>query len=170
MTGDIPRRNDELASGPASLEEQLLSPAYRVSRESFWDRARALGDDGYDVMERARVYRWLPVPSWGRDGWDLGAWPLVVMYLRTAGEQYELAYYVEGDVTVYRYPTRELRDAATDALAFWHWKHAGEEWVAGIDRVEDAPAHLRGPFSWKRLERSQEDQWCARLDSPCTER
>jgi hypothetical protein len=105
-----------------SLEEQLLSPAYRVRRELFWDRARMQGDDGYDVMERAGVHRWRAIPSWGRDGWDLGAWPLVVILHRTTGGVSEIAYYVEGDVEVYRYPTRELRDAATDCLAFWHWR------------------------------------------------
>jgi len=141
--------------GAPSLEEQLLSATYRVPGESFWDRARMLGDDGYDVMERAEAHYWSVIPSWGRDGWDLGSWPLVIMCHRTSGGAYELAYYVEGDVRVYRYPARELRDAATDVLAFWHWRHAEEEWVAGIERVEDAPEHLRGAFSWDRLEQSK---------------
>ena len=111
-----------------------------MSLESFWDRARALGDDGYDVMDRARVYRWIAVPSWGRDGWDLGTWPLVVMYHRTAGEQYDLAYYVEGDVTVYRYASRELRDAATDCLAFWHWSRAA---TSGLRESTESRTPLR---------------------------
>ena len=139
---------------PRSLEEQLLCATYRVPGESFWEVARMLGDDGYDVMNRAWPYRWRVIPSWGREGWDLGSWPLVVMFHRTVGDAHELAYYVEGDVRLYRYPTRELRDAATDVLAFWHWRNAGEEWVTGIGRVEDAPGHLRGAFSWERLEES----------------
>jgi hypothetical protein len=57
---------------------------------------------------------------------------------------------------VYRYPTRELRDAATDCLAFWHWKHEGKPWVDGIDSVDVAPPHLRGPFSWNRLNEGKE--------------
>ena len=48
-------------------------------------------------------------------------------------------------------PTRELRDLAIDRLAFYHWKHQGEEWVDGVESVDVAPDRLRGPFSWERL-------------------
>lgn len=140
-----------------TLEDDLLSATYRVGREALWEIARVRGDDGYDVMERVRTRRWHAIPAWGCAGWDLGAWPLVVICHRTTGTSSELAYYVEGDVDVYRYPSRELRDCATDCLAFWHWRQAEEEWVAGIDRVEDAPARLRGPFSWKRLDNTNEE-------------
>jgi hypothetical protein len=163
MTGDrspatpLSAADSEMIPVTRSLGDELLSATYRVSRDAFWDISRMQGDDGYDVMQRARTHRWRAIPAWGRDGWDLGAWPLVVIYHRTTNTRIELAYYVEGDVDLYRYPSRELRDRATDCLAFWHWRQAGEEWVAGIDRVEDAPAHLRGPFSWKRLDISKEE-------------
>jgi hypothetical protein len=101
-------------------------------------------------------------PELGLDGWDLGCWPYVVVYHRHTGETWDLAECVEGDLTVYRYPTRERRDAATDCLAFWHWKHHGESWVAGVESVDAAPGRLRGPFSWKRLNESKEK--CAPLD------
>jgi hypothetical protein len=123
-----------------------------VETEAFWTIAQMRGDDGYDRIELARLHAWHAIPSWGRDGWDLGSWPLVVIFHRRIDAGYELAYNVEGDITVYRYPTRELLDAATDGLAFWHWKHDGESWVAGVDSIDDAPAHLRGRFSWKRLD------------------
>jgi hypothetical protein len=45
-----------------------------------------------------------------------------------------------------------LCDAATACIAFWHWKNNEESWVDGIERVEDAPDNLRGPFSWSRLD------------------
>ena len=35
-------------------------------------------DDGYDWMAKVRR-PWAPVPSWGRDGWDMGDWPLVIV-------------------------------------------------------------------------------------------
>jgi hypothetical protein len=82
-------------------------------------------------------------------GWDLGDWPFVVIYHRRTPQGFDLAENVEGDVTCYRYPTRELRDAATDQLSFWHWKHNGEDWVAGVDSIADAP-HLFGPYSRSR--------------------
>jgi hypothetical protein len=37
------------------------------------------GGDGYDWMDRVHRSRWAPIPSWGRDGWDLGDWPLVIV-------------------------------------------------------------------------------------------
>ncbi len=138
-----------------NLEQQLLSERYRVTPEAFWQLSQLRGDDGYDRMEAARGRGWSAVPSWGRDGWDLGAWPLVVISHRSTTEGFELAYDVEGDITVYRYPTRELRDAATDCLAFWHWKHQGEDSVDGVETVDAAPDRLRGPFSWERLHASE---------------
>jgi hypothetical protein len=116
------------------------------------------GDDGYDRTEAARGRGWSAVASWGLDGWDLGAWPLVVISHRHNPAGFELAYDVEGDITVYRYPTRELRDRATDCLAFWHWKHSHEDWVDGVEYVDVAPDRLRGPFSWERLQRGERDR------------
>jgi hypothetical protein len=138
-----------------SLEAQLLSAQYRVSPEAFWDAARLRGDCGYDLMEPARTRGWDAIPGWGRNGWDLGSWPYVVIYHRAIKDSWQLAYYVEGDLTVYGYPTRELRDAATDCLAFWHWKHNEEDWVASIDSADVAPDHLRGAFSWRRPDAEQ---------------
>jgi hypothetical protein len=58
----------------------LLSAAYRVTPEPFWALAQARGKDGYDRIERAVAHGWRAVPGWGRDGWDLGSWPLVVIF------------------------------------------------------------------------------------------
>jgi hypothetical protein len=52
---------------------------------------------------------------------------------------------------MYPYPTRELRDAATDCLACWHWKHDEEDSVDGVECVDTASDRLGGPFSWERL-------------------
>ncbi len=106
------------------------------------------GDEGYDRMDFARVRGWEPILSWGLDGWDLGSWPLVIVYHR--GDT-ELAIDVEGDITIETFSGREGRDRRTDETAFFYWKNHGEEWVKGIDSYEQMPANLRGPFSWKRL-------------------
>lgn len=143
------------STSPRTLAEELLQPPYRVDPETFWTVAQMRGDDGYDRIALARLHGWHAIPSWGRDGWDLGSWPLVVVFHRRTDAGYELAYNVEGDISVYRYPTRGLLDAATDCLAFWHWKHDGESWVAGVDSVDVAPEHLRGRFSWARLDGEQ---------------
>ena len=147
---------DDGLTTSGSLEERLLNQSYRVAPETFWDVAHMRGDTGYDVMEPARGHGWEAIANWGLDGWDLGSWPYVVVFHRDSVDGWEIAEYVEGDLTVYRYPTRGLRDAATDCLAFCHWKHQDEEWVAGVDSVETAPWRLRGPFSWERLRESKE--------------
>lgn len=127
----------------------LLVPDYRVIPEPFWAISQMRGDDGYDRIEAARRFRWTAIPAWGRDGWDLGSWPLVVVFHRQSPGRFELAENVEGDVTVYCYMTRELRDEATDQLAFWHWRHDCEDWVQGIGSLDQAP-HLRGAYSSRR--------------------
>jgi hypothetical protein len=138
-----------------SLEDQLLSATYRTQPEPFWALAQMRGDCGYDVIEPARAKGWDPIAGWGRDGWDLGSWPYVIVFHRRTADAWQIAYYVEGDLTTYSYPSRELRAAATDCLAFRHWKHEDAEWVAGIDKVEDAAEIVRGPFSWDRLNASR---------------
>jgi hypothetical protein len=134
---------------------ELLSAAYRSPPEAFWAFAKLRGEDGYKRIELAIARGWEAIPSWGLRGWDLGTWPWVVILHRTTPTAYELAYNVEGDISVYRYVTRELRDTATDYVAFWHWKNAGEPWVDAIENVDVAPAYLRGPFSLHRLEASR---------------
>lgn len=137
------------------LEQQLLCAQYRIAPEAVWQISQVCGQDGYERIDAVSSRGWTAIPSWGLEGWDLGAWPLVIIFHRHSAEGFELAYDVEGDATVYQYPTRELRDAATDCLAFWHWKHYCEDWVDGVESIDAAPDRLRGSFSWDRLRASQ---------------
>jgi Txe/YoeB family toxin of Txe-Axe toxin-antitoxin module len=111
-------------------------------------RTRWPGDEGFDRMEYARHLGWKAIPNWGRDGWDLGSWPLVVVYHR--GEL-EIAVDVEGDIDIEKFATREERDRKTDEIAFFCWKNDEEEWVKGIDSHEQMAPELRGAFSRRRL-------------------
>lgn len=106
------------------------------------------GDDGHDRMAFGRSQGWTPIPAWGLNGWNLGGWPLVVVYHR--GDT-ELAVDVEGDIDTYQFSTKEERDRKTDEIAFFHWQAHEVEWVRGIDSQEQMPDRLRGPFSWRRL-------------------
>jgi hypothetical protein len=106
------------------------------------------GDEGYARMAYGRRLGWQPVPVWGRNGWDLGGWPLVVVYHR--GEL-ELAVDVEGDIDIYEFATRQERDRKTDEIAFFYWEAHDQPWVSGIDSHEQMPPDLCGPFSWRRL-------------------
>jgi hypothetical protein len=56
---------------------------------------------------------------WGCLGYDLGLWPRLVVFHRATDDGFELATCDStGDdiaVASYRYPTKQLRDAATDS-------------------------------------------------------
>lgn len=129
------------------------------------------GEDGYAVMNNAETHGWRPRAAWGLNGWDLGAWPLVVYLFRdrpapgftidstaafgslAPGDHvgYWLAEHIEGDVKVWRFPTDEARSALVDTLAFWWWANEEQPWAAG-HTIDSIPEHLRGPFSWARLD------------------
>ena len=95
------------------------------------------------------------VGSWGRDGWDLGEWPYVVISHGTTGEgQHVVKYSVEGDVDFYVTPDTATRDRITDWLAHFHWQHRGE---VDAETFEDMPPERRGPFSWARLDAEKAD-------------
>jgi hypothetical protein len=133
----------------------MTDNAHRVPPEPFWQGVRDGGGDGFDSMDAARARRWEAIPVWGRDGWDLGDWPLVVIYTRHDAGGWYLAENVEGDVTVRSFPDEAQRTAAIDALAFDWWKYAESPHVAGYATVADLPGELRGPFSWARLDAEQ---------------
>ena len=119
---------------------------YQVEPKAFWAAAQMLGGDGYDMMEIAEQRKWRAISAWGEKGWDAGSWPLVVIYHRDQPDQYSVCEYVEGDVTVYTCPTKELRNQITDEICFFHWKFRDESWVKGYDSVDELPDELKGPY------------------------
>lgn len=119
---------------------------YEVKADSFWAMA-FWGYDGYDMMEIAAKKGWYAIAGWGKQGWDLGSWPLVIVFkkrIKDVENCYLVAVYVEGDVTQYATPDIETRNALIDETAFFYWKHADREWVKGYDSVESFPD--RGPY------------------------
>ncbi len=108
--------------------------------------------DGYDWMGELRD-GWRPVAGWGRDGWDLGSWPYAVVVHYDSDDRYGLGTYVEGDVSMASFSSREERDAATDRVAAFHWRHddSGPEDLPNSD--DDLAPHHRGPYSPARLNR-----------------
>lgn len=110
-------------------------------------------DDGYAFMAEGAKRGWKPVASWGRDGWDLGDWPIVVYLFRDASDgRFERACYVEGDIAIDAFASAEERDRNTDAAALHWWQVQEAEWVAGIETVDQMPDRLRGRFTAARLE------------------
>lgn len=126
--------------------------AYQVRSGHRSEMPEFRGDDGYEVIDTARDESWKPRAAWGLNGWDLGSWPLVVYLFRTVSDDaYELAEHIEGDIKVWRFPTDEMRSAWVDTLAFWWWKHEEQDWTDGYT-TDAIPDHLRGAFSWSRLD------------------
>ena len=104
--------------------------------------------DGYDVMEAVTDHGWNSVDAWGKPGWNLGSWPLVIVFVRRQNGIFQVAEYVEGDVTVYSCPNKWIRQQIIDGLAFFHWKHQDEEWMKAYDSIDKVPldSELRGPY------------------------
>lgn len=124
--------------------------------------------DGYDWMDLAERAGWFPAVNWGREGWDMGNLPYVIVlaysYVRvtlatgTAREAHGVLTYVEGDLTVQVFPRIADQSAALDGIAHWYWRHSGGgpdgfEALPGWDGHE-GPVEARycGPFSWARSE------------------
>ena len=103
---------------------------HRVPPEEFWQLGY-LGD-GYDRIGLADRNGWHALPSWGQDGWDLGDWPFVVIFVRDTKAKdiarglqvghghYGLVQNVEGDASCYRFGSAEARAAALDYLFAWY--------------------------------------------------
>jgi hypothetical protein len=131
---------------------------YEVTPTVEWDQALFKGGDGYDVMDTVCAYGWHPIADWGEHGWDLGNWPLVVVFRRRLmGEQWQIAEYCEGDVTQYTCPTQELRNQVIDRIALFYWCHENRSWVRGLSAdVEPIPAHLCSPSTLARVDAAPE--------------
>ena len=131
---------------------QPAGEEFRVEPDYFWDLGKLSGGNGYDLMTPAIGHGWKPIPSWGSDGWDLGGWPLILVYFRDINGAAELAVVTEGDTAQYSFPTKEARNAHTDVVAFDCWKREEEDWVKGFETVDDLPGYLRGPNSRSRTD------------------
>lgn len=105
-------------------------------------------DDGYSDLEAEERRGWTAMANWGRDGWDLGTWPYVILYTRdiatctscganltdgsgdgtnghwpdctsTAG-RFGLLQICEGDRTAWAFASVEDRNAALDYLFLYY--------------------------------------------------
>ncbi|MEU0237639.1 hypothetical protein ABZ234_08105 [Nocardiopsis sp. NPDC006198] len=96
---------------------------------------------------------WEAKAAWGRDGWDLGAWPYVIVAVfdDATAEVHAYATYVEGGINIKAYTTAEERDASIDEVAAFYWRNynSGPEDLA--PEGQPLAPHHRGPFSWSRL-------------------
>lgn len=102
--------------------------------------------DGYEWIEAAGRFGWYVPGVWGRHGWDLGRWPLMVVALYDSDDDNVWAYvtYVEGDTEVHAYDSPIGRDMAVTELAVHWWRN---EWADGPDDLPETGylVHHYGP-------------------------
>lgn len=130
-------------------EPRATTKTLREFEDSDWI------DDGYEFMAVGATAGWRSVSAWGKDGWDLGDWPYVVVLFRDrvtkpstldndpAEKVFERATYVEGDIVVEEYASDVDRETATDETALFYWKHNDADW---LNRGDD----LKGPYTRER--------------------
>lgn len=160
----MPSKTDTYRTTRSVMNAAELT-THRVSASG---RDYARSSDGYDDMAVANEQGWRAISSWGREGWDLGRWPYVVISTRRTGRPvvgndhaegrpFQMRQTIEGDTTVYAFATEADREAAIDYL--FQWYAAGEPWSVCTWETRsqldfgtvEVPAEWRGPFSWERL-------------------
>ncbi len=105
-------------------------------------------DDGYDWTERLPETGWYAVGAWGKQGWPLGSWPyqIVAHFDLDRLALFGLVAFVEGDVDVEAFASREERDAATNEIAV-HWWISNENGPDGLTPdMSPIPAEYCGPY------------------------
>lgn len=133
---------------PIMTAAELREHQYRT-----YGRNYAESDDGYSDMEAEEKRGWHVIANWGRDGWDLGEWPYVMIYKRVRQGKYEVLSICEGDRTWYQFDSQEDQYAALDYLFLWY--AAGRTWAplryehrAALDTGElpEVDPKWRGPY------------------------
>ncbi|MFK0047742.1 hypothetical protein ACIQU4_27375 [Streptomyces sp. NPDC090741] len=130
---------------PLFPDDQFPAEALPDYPEDFYE------GDGFDWIRQLPI-GWKHVPQWGADGWDLGAYPYIVVahYDCPLDVLYGVATFTEGDVTVSAWGSREARDAETDeiALGLWHDReNAPADLPAAGAPAASIPARFRGPYT-----------------------
>jgi hypothetical protein len=108
---------------------------------------RRVDGDGYDWMEQL-PQGWVPVASWGRDGWDLGSWPyaIVVEYRNAEQGVYSVGTYVEGDITVERFQNASEQYEAIDKIAEFYWRANPSSGPQDLPDSEGLLPHHQRPY------------------------
>lgn len=109
--------------------------------------------DGYDYMETAEAAGWATIALWGKDGYDFGAWPYVIGFVRSAdngqgGRRFGFGLYTEGDTKTTYYDTREQVVEAISREAHWAWVNGQSSGPANLpEKFEDLAEEYRQPFN-----------------------
>jgi hypothetical protein len=113
---------------------------------------------GYEWMEEGLPEGWYVEPMWGRDGWNLGSWPYVIvaLFIDDERERYAVTTYVEGDINVRRYKSRGALYVAVNEIAEWHWRFGQSRGPRALPGGGGLLPHHSGPYSDWRSARDAE--------------
>jgi hypothetical protein len=112
---------------------------------------------GYEWMEEGLPEGWHAEPIWGRDGWDLGAWPYVIvaLFIDDERERYAVTTYIEGDINVKRYQSRGALYVAVNEIAEFHWRLGQSRGPRDLPEGSGLLSHHTGPYpGWSEARES----------------
>lgn len=104
--------------------------------------------NGWEWMEEGLPGGWHAEPIWGRYGWDLGAWPLIVvaLFIDDEGQRYAVATFTEGDINIKRYKSRGALYVSVDKIAEFHWRLGQSRGPRDLPEGGGLLAHHTGPY------------------------
>jgi hypothetical protein len=109
--------------------------------------------DGYDWMGTLPGSGWVPLPSWGSEGWDAGTWPYIIFTVARhrddAGELFGYGTYVEGDTSTRWFRSQDQCFAAITEEVFFHWKSGQSDGPPDLpEAAVELPSRYRLPYDW----------------------
>jgi hypothetical protein len=119
---------------------------YEVEPDVYWQYA-FLYDEGV-IEQLAEKRGWEVIGTWGKDCYNLGSPPYVMIFFRDRENLFDVIEYSEGEVTMYACPSEAIREQITNELALFHWKSNPRSAPLGMDQyhsVAALPEALKGP-------------------------
>ena len=118
------------------------------------------GQSGWDFLASLKNLGWFAMGAWGKDGHDLGEWPLDMVFTRNTTAGYKVLRYTERNLTQWLFPDRATRNKLLDEIAFSCWKREDEYWVSEYNSIDEVPedSDLRGPMRWDVEEEEENDR------------
>lgn len=107
--------------------------------------------DGYDWMDAAAGTGWHTVGLWGKDGWDCGQFPYVILTLAKGrdekGNFYGVTTYTEGDLTTKFFRSQAAQWEHVSRWCHWNWIHGQGDGPEGLpEKFEDCGPEIRRPY------------------------
>ncbi len=91
------------------------------------DDAQGYSLDGYDWMDAAATTDWHAPGLWGKEGWDCGRWPYVIMTLAKGTDEvgpfYGTTTYCEGDLITKFFRSQMEQWKYVTEWCRWNWEH-----------------------------------------------